>query len=187
MPPPGPQLPSFRYHPDPVATGAFEQARTTCRSCGEARGWVYAVAPYAETDLRDRLCPWCVADGSAAATFDAAFTDLGQLARTDDRTEVPTEVLDEIAHRTPGFSGWQEERWLFCCHDGAAFLGPVGWDELSPFPDAVSMVRAQAERWGFSGEDADALVGSLDVDGDSTAYLFRCLHCGAHLAYADMN
>ncbi len=177
-------LPLFRYHPDPVATGAFERQGRTCRRCGQARGWVYVVSPYAVENLRDALCPWCVADGSAAATFDAVFTDLGT---ADDATDqgVPAAVLDELAHRTPGFSAWQQERWLFHCSDGAAFLGPVGWDTLADHPDAAEAVRTQVAGWGLQGSDIDAFVGSLDEDGASTGYLFRCLHCGVHLAYAD--
>jgi len=175
-------FPTFRYHPDPVATGAFERQPGPCRACGQARGWVYVVAPYAEENLRDALCPWCVADGSAAATFAASFTDL-------DPGDVPDgispSVLDEVVHRTPGFSAWQQERWLFHCGDAAAFLGPAGWDELAPHADAVAQVTAQAAGWGLEGDDAAAFVGSLDVDGSSTAYLFRCLGCGTHLAYAD--
>ena len=178
-------LPTFRYHPDPVGTGAFEQQAGTCRSCGRARGWVYVVPPYAVENLRDALCPWCVADGSAAARFDAVFTDL--VEHDDDLDGVPPEVLDEITHRTPGFSGWQQERWLFHCGDGAVFLGAAGRAELADLPDAVDRLKEQAAQWGFTGDDADAFVGSLDVDGASTAYLFRCLHCGTHLAYADLD
>ena len=176
-----PELPSFRYPPDPVSTGAIEQRAVRCRCCGQDRGWVYAVAPYAVEDLRDALCPWCVADGSAAATFDAAFTDLGD----EGPDGLPVQVLEEVTRRTPGFSAWQHERWLFHCDDAAAFLGAVGWDELSAHPEAVAAVLLQVAGSGIAGEDAEAFVGSLDVDGASTAYLFRCLHCGAHLAYAD--
>lgn len=178
---PGP-LPSFRYHPDPVATGAVEPRPTTCRCCGRDRGWVYAAAPYAVEDLHDALCPWCVADGSAAAAFDATFTDLGGEGAPEG---LPDHVIDEIEHRTPGFSAWQQERWLFHCGDGCAFLGAVGWDDLAPHPEAVAAVLVQVAGWGLDGEDAEAFVGSLDADGASTAYLFRCLHCGTHLAYAD--
>lgn len=142
------------------------------------------VQPYAAEDLRDALCPWCVADGSAAAAFDATFTEL---TGTDPGTEgVPAAVLEEIAHRTPGFSAWDQERWLFHCGDGAAFLGAAGWAEVMDLPEAVEALRAQAKTWGLLGEDADAFVGSLDIDGASTAYLFRCLHCATHLAYADL-
>lgn len=181
-------LPTFRYHPDPVGTGAFERHGGTCRSCERPRGWVYVVPPYALENLRDALCPWCVADGSAAARFEATFTDLGPVADlAGDAAGVDADVLDEIARRTPGFSAWDQERWLFHCGDAAAFLGAVGWAELADLPEAQAMLREQAARWGFTGDDAQAFVGSLDVDGSSTAYLFRCLHCARHLAYADLD
>ena len=176
-------LPTFRYHPDPVATGAFERGSGQCRRCGLVRGWVYVVPPYAIENLRDALCPWCVADGSAAATFAASFTDLGE--RGSDIEGIPAAVLDEITLCTPGFSAWEQERWLFHCGDGAAFLGAVGWPELADLSDAIATLRTQAAGWGLAGDDIEAFVGSLDVDGASTAYLFQCLHCGTHLAYAD--
>ncbi len=174
-------LPSFRYHPDPVGTGAFERHRSPCRSCGEVRGWVYAVVPSAVDDLRDALCPWCIADGRAAERFDATFTDV------DDAPDgVSQRVLDEVIRRTPGFAAWQAERWLFHCDDAAAFLGAAGWSELAHLPDAVESLRAEVTRWGWPAEVADDFVTSLDVDGEPTAYLFRCLHCHTHLAYADL-
>jgi uncharacterized protein len=177
-------LPDFRYHPDPVATGAFERSAGACRCCGLARGWRYLVSPYAVVDLRDALCPWCIADGTAAEAFDAVFTDLGDAAAVP--PGVADEVVGELTRRTPGFAAWQQERWLFCCDDGCAFLGAAGWDEVAHLPDAVADLRAQAAASGWTGEDADAFVGSLDVDGASTAYLFRCRHCHRHHAYADL-
>jgi uncharacterized protein CbrC (UPF0167 family) len=34
-------------------------------------------------------------------------------------------------------------------------------------------------------EDSHAYVNRLTASGQPTAYLFRCLHCGAHLAFSD--
>ena len=68
-----------------------------------------------------RSAPWCIADGSAALRLQVEFTDV----RNDDvPDDVPGRVLDEIAERTPGFSGHQQEHWLYHCADGAAFIGP---------------------------------------------------------------
>ncbi len=175
-------LPSFAYHPDPVASGAIEKATRRCRCCGLDRGWVYVLGAYGPDDLRDAVCPWCIADGSAAATFGVRFNDL---AESQVPSSVPSTVVDTIEHRTPGFSGWQTERWLFHCDDGAALLGPMGWEAVEQHPDAEVTLRAQAMGMGLADEEVDAFIGSLDVDGDSTAYLFRCRHCGVHLAYAD--
>lgn len=178
-------LPAFRYHPDPVGTGAIAASTQSCRCCGQARGFVSTLAPYATVDLRDALCPWCIADGSAASAFDAVFTIISPTE--PGAIEAADAAIDEVAHRTPGFSGWTQERWLFCCGDAAAYQGAVGWDDLVDHPTAVADLRRQAEAWGFVEPDVTAVVGSLDVDGASTAYLFCCLHCGTHHAYADLD
>jgi uncharacterized protein CbrC (UPF0167 family) len=49
----------------------------------------------------------------------AEFTDVGVGVPND----VPQAVLEEVSQRTPGFLGWQQERWLYHCSDAAAFLG----------------------------------------------------------------
>jgi uncharacterized protein CbrC (UPF0167 family) len=177
-----PDLPSFRYHPDPVATGAFERLSGGCRVCGQARGWLYVLGAYGPESLRDAVCPWCIADGSAAERCSVRFNVIGAPP-----PGVSAAVVEDVERRTPGFSGWQQERWLFHCDDAAAFLGAAGWEELEAHPDAEATVRADVAGWGLEPDDIDALVGSLDVDGSATAYLFRCLHCGAHLAYADVD
>lgn len=178
-------LPEFRYHPDPVATGAFERLGRDCSVCGQNRGWSYVFGTYGSVDLRDDVCPWCIADGSAAAKFEVVFTEVKPTEEpaTD---PLPDAVVDEIEHRTPGFSAWQEEQWLFHCGDAAAFLGPVGWEHLEQHPDAMADVRRRLGASGIGPDDVEILMGALDVDGLATGYLFRCLHCDTHLAYADM-
>jgi uncharacterized protein CbrC (UPF0167 family) len=165
-------LPEFAYHPDPVATGSVVASDAMCIACGDARGFMYTGPVYAAEEIVDELCPWCIADGSAAATFDAAFTDVG----SDVPDDVPADVRDVIAHRTPGYQAWQQARWLYHCADGAAFLGRVDRAELERYPEAL---RAEIAGW-----DAKA-VERHDTDGQPTAYLFRCRHCGTHLAYSD--
>ncbi|MEU4587390.1 CbrC family protein [Kitasatospora aureofaciens] len=168
-------LPVFPYHPDPVATGAIVQSDTECSCCGRARGYIYAGPVYAAENLRDRLCPWCIADGSAADRFGAQFTDV-----VDD---VPMDRLFAITQRTPGFSGWQQERWLIHCADGAAFLGPAGAAELAAYPDASASLRQELTSW--PKPQAEQYLNALTRDGQPTAYLFQCRACGTHLAYAD--
>lgn len=123
-------------------------------------------------DEVEGVCPWCIANGRAAAEFDATFTDVVPLP-----DGVPSAVVDEILHRTPGFSGWQQERWLFHCGDGAEFLGRVGHAELQDHPDALAMLTVDG--------NPRELIEALVADGDATGYLFRCRSCGTHLAYAD--
>ncbi len=97
------QLPEFPYHPDPVATGCVEKSDATCLSCEQARGLIYTGPVYAVEELVDCLCPWCIADGSAAARFDAAFTD-----HLPVYGNVSEAVVAAVTTRTPGFSGWQQ-------------------------------------------------------------------------------
>jgi len=175
-------LPRFRYHPDPVGTGSVERSDGRCRACGLARGFIYTGPVYAREELDQELCPWCIADGSAARTFGAEFTDVGWGVPDG----VADAVLVDLATRTPGFAGWQQEHWLYHCSDAAAYLGRVGFSGLSDHPDALDMVQHEHDEFGWSAEQSRAYANRLSADGESTAYLFRCLSCGRHLAYSDM-
>src|SRR5262245_51685164 len=84
------ELPTFVYHPDPVATGSIVRATLTCSCCERERAYTYAGAVFAEEELEDELCPWCIADGSAAEKYDATFTD----ATWGDA--VPAQVTDVV-------------------------------------------------------------------------------------------
>ncbi|MEV6704098.1 CbrC family protein [Streptomyces sp. NPDC051453] len=173
-------LPEFPYHPDPVSTGVVVPSEVTCVRCARARGYVYTGPVYAVEEIEDRLCPWCVADGSAAERFDAHFTDGTCLGE-----DVPLEVLAAVDRRTPGFAAWQETQRFFHCGDGAAFLGRVGAGELAAHPDALEMLRREARDEGRPADQVEHHLSSLDKDGQPTAYLFRCRVCAIHLAYSD--
>ncbi|MFC8430310.1 CbrC family protein [Streptomyces sp. NPDC057253] len=168
-----PALPSFPYHPSPVATGSVAPSDAPCVCCGQERGWVYT-GPVHSADAPDSgICPYCVAFGKAAERYDATFTD-------GIEGDVPEDVVTAILRRTPGFRTWQSPTWLTHCGDGAAFLGAAGAKELDRYPDAVDHLRRQWPEDGF-----DDFLAALDKDGRPTAYLFRCRHCATHLAYAD--
>ena len=180
-PPVDAAFPDFPYHPDPRATGSIAESRARCKACGASRGYIYAGPVYAIEDFEEAFCPWCIADGSAAARFDAEFTDVG-VGVPDD---VPDETVQQIAFRTPGYSAWQQEHWLYHCGDGAAFLGRVGSAELVQYPDAIDALRHEHDEYGWPVQQVEEHLAALDKDGESTAYLFRCRHCGQHLAYSD--
>ena len=89
-------LPHFRYHPDPIRTGVVEASSGVCACCGQARGFVYTGPVYGEEELDDRLCPWCIADGSAAANLGASFADDWALVRAGVAREIVEEVNERI-------------------------------------------------------------------------------------------
>ena len=150
-------LPTFRYHPDPVATGSVEASDAICGICGRVRSSVYDGPVYGvPKDIDDvHICPWCIADGSAHARFGVEFTDIGAVGLGYDEPwePVPRSVAEEVAYRTPGFSGWQQERWWTHCGETAEFLGPAGYAELAgAWSGAVDAIRAGGFRLPAGGQ-----------------------------------
>jgi len=175
-------LPVFRYHRDPIRSGSLIESNTRCKCCGDTRGFIYTGPVYAEEGLEDSICPWCIADGSAHAKFDATFVD--EAALPDD---LPGGVVKEIACRTPGFNAWQSERWFSCCNDAMAFLEPTGLAELRErYPQLEFNVRGNiVYDLHMSGGTANRVLESLNRDSGPTAYVFQCLHCAAHRTFVD--
>jgi uncharacterized protein len=177
-------LPAFRYHPDPLDTGSIKaDADIPCLSCNRLRGYIYTGSVWTEKNfiLEDRLCPWCIADGSAAKRFAATFNYTGTL------DGISAAAREEIETRTPGFIAWQQEIWLGCCGDGAAFLGLAGAQELrEKFPGALDSVkRVLRDEFDLSGAGLKEFLDSLSIESDPSAYIFRCLHCQKYLSYVD--
>lgn len=175
-------LPAFRYHPDPIASGSIVRSDAECVCCHARRGFIYTGPAYCVTELDDALCPWCIADGAAYETFDANFADPAGFPGA-----IPRGVIDEIAYRTPGFNSWQEGKWLACCGDAAVFLEPVGLAELrARYPQLEgTLMMYIVHELGISGGAAVRLLQALDRDHGPTAYVFACRHCDAKPAYVD--
>ena len=172
-------LPVFRYHADPVRSGSVEQSHTACKCCGQKRGFVYVGPVYAEADdLDEAICPWCIADGSAAAKFEAYFNNVGEIVG-----EVPEAVREEIEKRTPGYITLQEGEWRACCGDAMAFIMRASEKDLlsREFPKSRSALMKQlilVEK--ISSPDAAEFVMTLTKDSDHSAFMFRCLKCGKY-------
>lgn len=144
---------------------------------------MYKGPVYSEEELGDVICPWCIANGRAHEKFNAKFVDAAGVGGYGDWQTVPPEIVDEVAHRTPGFSGWQQERWFTHCDDAAEFLGAAGRKELEGFGDeAISAIQKEA---GLSAQDWDSYLRALDKESGPTAYVFRCRHCRALGGYSD--
>jgi uncharacterized protein CbrC (UPF0167 family) len=175
-------LPVFRYHPDPIASSSVEASDAQCLCCNQQRGFIYTGPAYCEEELDEALCPWCIADGSAHDEFDVSFVDEALIP-----DGIPPEVVAEIAFRTPGFSGWQQEKWLGCCGDAAAFLEPAGYGEIrAKYPQLEGTLMTYiVQELEISGAAATRFLASLHRDNGPTAYVFACRHCDNKLAYID--
>lgn len=173
------KIPEFKYHPDPIKTGAFSQGEyRKCDCCNESTNIWYSEPFYTAKDGIECLCPNCIANGMAASKFDGEFQD----PESTDRVSNP-DKLDELIHRTPGYFGWQQEYWIAHCDDYCAFVGYVGWKEL------VDMgIDGQIEKnydQNLNGFDIKDVKECMYNEGGMQGYLFRCLHCGAHFLYVD--
>jgi uncharacterized protein len=175
-------LPVFRYHPNPIANGSIHPSDAQCACCDETRGFIYSGPAYSEADIEGALCPWCIADGSAHAKFDACFCDPAGFPDA-----IPAGTVEEIAYRTPGFSSWQQERWLTCCADAGVFLEPIGYAELIEGHPRLegSLMMHIVHEIGISGAAATRFLRALHRDFGPTAYVFACRHCDARMAYID--
>lgn len=174
-------LPTFRYHPDPLATGSIQPSDAECICCGQARGYIYAGPVFADEELDDSLCPWCIADGSAAEKFDATFTDTAALFFA----KLPQEVVEEIAGRTPGFMAWQSEQWPCCCNDACAFLGDAGRSDLESMSKSAHDVLAAG--WNLTEEEFADMTQNYEPGSSPAVYKFQCLHCRRNHYYADID
>lgn len=171
-------LPSFKYHPDPLKTGAFLQGEPhTCDCCGKQTDTWYESPFYSVADV-SALCPECIASGAAAEKFSGEFQDCCSTDAVSDK-----EKLRELTERTPGYHGWQQEYWLAHCDDYCAFLGYVGWKEIEEMGIAEEIAQNYNEE--LCGFDLEDIKARMVNNGGMQGYLFRCLHCGTHLLYAD--
>jgi uncharacterized protein CbrC (UPF0167 family) len=178
------ELPNFIYHPDPIATGSVVVSDESCICCGRAPGLMYAGPVYSRDSDKGKICPWCIADGTAHAKLFASFTDPTNIGGGGEWDHVSQDVIDMIAYRTPGFCGWQEERWWTHCNDAAEFIGRAGRAELEALgSQALAAIRENA---GLSeGREWNKFLAALHKDRGPTAYLFRCRKCGRLGGYQD--
>lgn len=185
-----PQLPTFRHHPDPVATGALTPSDEPCAVCGQSRGYLHE-------DARGDACPWCIAGGQAheklgyesvAPDFVGAsgYDDLQQIGYPE-WDPVPGDVVREVAHRTPGFSSYQDPWWWSHCGDAGAYLGVVGDLPRALFDDPSARQLAEEVKHAeeLTDDDWEWHVSTPDAEHRLSIHVFRCLHCGRLGGYAD--
>jgi uncharacterized protein CbrC (UPF0167 family) len=175
--------PTFFYNPNAYALGIIEQQAITCECCGKARAFRYAGNLYAEADV-EQLCPWCIAEGSAAKKYEGSFVsdfeglNPGPAGLGPSMSEAS---MEQVSGYTPGYASWQGDVWLGHCGEACIFLGYVGSKELAPVWEEV---RADAIASGWGEEN---IRDRMHQDGDMTGYLFQCQKCGKHRLHVDAN
>ncbi|MCP5492111.1 MAG: CbrC family protein [Chlamydiales bacterium] len=179
------ELPSFRYHPDPLSTGSIESSEEICECCGESRGYVLTTHIYATEEI-EFICPWCVADGSASRKFDGEFVSSCNF----DGTNLSESIIEEVTKRTPSFESWQDEKWFTHCSDACQFLGNPSLEELKALSkEEIAQGVDEHRFYPYVGDDN---AGEDDIEnylplGDWSFYKFSCLHCKKLIYYMDVD
>ena len=197
-----PPLPHFRFHPDPIATGAIKESDRECQVCKKQTGYICKTPLYLESGY---YCPWCIASGKAADihtsnkpeepdyptveyevwVYDDDDDEL-RLYRDAEKSVVSEEDLIELGCRTPGYHSWQNPRWLVHCGSPCAFIDYVRWKKIEERLDRFIDLEGDATR--TIGATIDRLTWLLcDDKGDIgvTGYLFQCIHCGGYRLHLD--
>lgn len=164
-----------------------------CECCGQTPGWIYSGTVYSVHGV-DNVCPWCIADGSAHRKWNASFcqdieADSNPDARHGSAYGVAPEVVDEVMHRTPGYTSWQGAIWRTHCGDVCEFHGDISAEELSTLtPASEALFRAD---FPWLAEDEPSLAEFVErryaPKGDLSIYKFVCRHCGIVRLHADMS
>ena len=171
-------LPVFKYHPDPIATGAIKKDDSTCECCDQVSGYVYASTVYCPDEV-EAVCPWCIADGSAAKKFDGMFSDPSPLHEEG----IQEDIINEVTKRTPGFSSWQQEVWLSCCNDACEFHGDLSKQEMKAM--TLEEFQSAFEDKRLNEEIMNQVKEGYEPGGSPAIYKWKCRHCGGIKHYAD--
>lgn len=175
---PSESVPRFRFYADPVGDGQITESSEACASCGRSRGWISNAALYSDTVPDDAMfCPWCIADGSAAARFDGSFNELEAAVASGG---------DELTRRTPNFESWQDLSWPVHCDVPAVYLGqPTGAEINAEAAIRSAVERDLAESGELSPDQIEDVIDTCGPDSSARVYLFRCEQCSQHLARQD--
>ena len=169
------ELPNFKYHPNPLATGSVKPSDAKCRCCGKSTGYIYAASVYAKEELQEEICPWCIANGEAAEQFGALFSDDEPLLEEG----ISPEICAEVSERTPGFNSWQQEEWLSHCNDACEFHGDAPKHELEALSGSEKKVFLS--RNYLKEKDWENVLRHYQLGGNPAVYKFVCRHCKAVL------
>jgi uncharacterized protein len=175
-------LPHFKYHPAPIQSEVVVASDGTCICCGKARGAMY-VGPTFTThrDIRDNICPWCIADGSAAQKYAARFAGYTSLLKAG----IARAIVDEVTTQTPGYFSWQSDNWQSHCGDACVFHGDA------TVADVAHASRATIDAWKaeyeMNEDDWARFSDGYEPKGHSVFYKFVCRHCDIVLFSWDLD
>jgi uncharacterized protein CbrC (UPF0167 family) len=157
-----------------------------------------------------RICYDCLRDGKGAISKDTEFGMVSWQQALEGRTHgvpglqtdqfevvpinadeewyavrVPEVHLWELL-RTPTFSTWQGERWLFCCQQPMTYVGT--WDDVSEPGHSLDELRAFFDSLSLDDAIQDLAWEGIERGSSPVCiYVFRCKSCDSRRASWDMD
>ena len=175
-------LPTFPLFDNAPLSRVLVRSEQPCDCCGKATGWTYT-GPFYTAEDEPTLCPWCIADGSAAEKFEGTFNDG---LHPDSKAKLAKPDLDLIDTRTPGFQSWQGNQWLACCDKPCVFMGDANANDLAGrWKDLVPALRE--DLGGALEDDFDDWLENAEHGGSPAVYVFQCPTCSKRHFYWDMD
>ena len=167
-------FPKFTYFAKPLEAGSFVRKKVVCNACERSRDYQYE-GDFFTTHDDVALCPWCVADGTAAKKFNGTFQDEAAIESVGNKA-----ATDELLHRTPSYIAWQTASWLSHCEDYMCYLGEATWEQIEP--------RLQELQDNGFEMDSDVEEQREAIEsGDLVLHLFECRTCQRHRVHADVS
>lgn len=173
-------LPYFKFHPEPLKTGAIVVEAITCECCGKDSDYRYDGPFYSEKEVTD-LCPDCIANGQAATRFDGCFTERDDI-QVPRGVQYYNELLNEIALRTPGLLSDQQGKWLWLENAPGVYQGHIGLEFAETYGDDFWI--SVRENSGISEAELPSIKAGIK-SGAISLYCFKSLHSDRRSGYID--
>jgi uncharacterized protein len=149
----------------------FEASQAPCLCCGNVRGLIYTGLIYSRREDEPRVCPWCIADGSAATAWNGTFNWI-------DGRNIPSAVREAVQRCTPDIISWQDLEWPICCNDACVFKGQAQYRQLTEhWLEAGRALQASYEPGWLGTETFSQFLEYFKSECDPAAYVFQCRHC----------
>ena len=171
------QLPTFKYIKPPLQREMFEASNAICECCLSAQGYRYAWSIYTKIEVNE-LCPWCIADGSAAEKFAATFAEL------NDYRTISDENRNAFEKHTPSYPTWQGAVYPVHCHDACQFAGLVPSKQELLTLTNEQRIKNDLPDWLINETFLANYEPSFSADVQIAK--FHCLHCDETLYHLDM-
>ena len=158
------QRPDFKFSPNAYAIDVFKEEAGVCDVCGQTRNLKYDSSFYS-VEEPEYLCPWCIADGSAAKKYNGEFNDYAGIEGAP-------------AAEGNGAGAITKEDALETGQP-CAFLDYADSATIRPL---LTELEEDIEEAGF---DRKFVEDALTKDGWLVGYLFQCLTCKTHRLHID--